>query len=63
MKYFWKVNVYEIQCILYWILGVMILHIGTWHWVGWISIGWGWITFIFTTIFAIKHREDIRKEF
>lgn len=63
MKYFLKVNIYETQTILYWILGVLILHLGTWHWLGWLSIVWGWLTFFYALIFTAKNLEKIKNEF
>lgn len=63
MKYFWKINIYEVQVILYWILGVLILHLGTWHWLGWLSIGYGWLTFVYTIWFAAKNRKALKDEF
>lgn len=52
-----KANVYEIQTILYWILGVLILHLGTWHWLGWVSIGYGWLTMLYTIRYIAKNKE------
>ena len=62
MKHFWKINIYEIQHILYWILGVLILNIGEWHLFGWTCIVYGWFNFAFTTIYTIKNREEVIKE-
>ncbi len=59
MKQFWRVNIYEMQAILYWILGVLILHLGTWHWLGWLSIGWGWFTFGAAVGFGYTYRDTI----
>lgn len=63
MKYFWKINIYELQAILYWILGELILHLGSWYWLGWVSIGWGWITFVYVNWFAIKNAQKLEEEF
>jgi hypothetical protein len=49
-----KFNLYEIQVVLYWILGVLILNIGEWHWVGWISILYGWVVAILTVEMIIS---------
>lgn len=62
MRQFYRINIYETQAILYWILGVLILNIGTWHWLGWISIGYGWFTFLATISIAFKHRKELRDE-
>lgn len=59
MAAWWKINIYEVQVLLYWILGELILHFGTWHWVGWISIGYGWLTFAYVIVYAYKRREEI----
>ena len=59
MNRFWKANIYEIQTILYWILGELILHFGQWHWVGWISIIYGWTTMFYTIWYVIKYRHDL----
>jgi hypothetical protein len=56
-----KINVYETQAILYWILGVLVLHLGSWDWLGWLSIGYGWFTFIYTVNYAFKHHSDIER--
>lgn len=63
MKYFLRVNIYETQCILYWILGVLILHLGTWHWLGWLSIGYGWLTFASTIWLAGKNHKELKAFF
>lgn len=44
--YIIKANVYEIQALLYCILGELILHLGTWKWLGGLSIGYGILVFI-----------------
>jgi hypothetical protein len=56
------INVYETQVILYWILGVLILHIGDWHWLGWISIWYGWLTLGFCFYIGIKNKRRLREE-
>ena len=63
MKYFWKTNIFEVQVLLYWILGVLILNIGEWHWLGWLSIAWGWFTFIYVLCFAWKYRHELKDAF
>lgn len=63
MKHFLKVNIYETQAILYWILGVLVVNLGTWHWLGWVSITWGWLTFISALSLTMKHEEEIKNEF
>ena len=50
-----KFNIYEIQVILYWILGVLIINIGEWHWVGWIAIGYGWFCQIITISLIVEY--------
>lgn len=60
MKQFYRVNIYEIQGILYWILGVLIIHLGSWHWLGWVSIIWGWITQFSIFIITIRHLKEIK---
>ncbi len=62
-KHFWKINVYETQTILYWILGVLILHLGTWHWLGWLSIGYGWLNFFNTLRYTFKNRVEVKEEY
>ena len=63
MNHFWKINIYEIQALLYWILGFLIIHYGDWQWVGWVSIVWGWITFIYMGFFAVKHKDKLKDLF
>lgn len=63
MKHFWKANVYETQAILYFILGVLILHLGSHPWLGWWSIIWGWFTMIYTAIYTTNHKKEIDAEF
>ena len=60
MNYFWKINIYETQALLYWILGFLILHFGDWKWIGWVAIVWGWFTFIYLTLFTAKNADKIR---
>lgn len=59
MNYFIKISVFEVQASLFWILGVLILHLGTWHWVGWLSIVWGWFTFVTIFVVPIRYSEEI----
>lgn len=61
MKAFAKINIYEIQAILYWILGELILHLGTWHWLGWLSIGYGWLTFAYTFYYAGSREKELKE--
>ena len=63
MNHWWKIQVYETQAILYWILGVLILNLGGWQWVGWLAIVWGWLTFFAALHFAMKNVEKIRNLF
>lgn len=62
MKHFLRVNIYETQTILYWILGELILHLGTWHWLGWLTLGYGWFTFVATLLISAEHRSEIAVE-
>ena len=55
-----KINTYETQVLLYWILGVLILNIGELHWVGWLSIVWGWMTALYTFVYAAKRRDMLK---
>lgn len=61
-KYTSKVNTYETQAILYWILGVLILNIGEYKMLGWASIIYGWVTFSSVIIIGILNRKEINKE-
>lgn len=63
MKYWWKIQMYETQVILYWILGVLILHLGGREWVGWLAIGYGWFTLAYTLIFAVKNARKLKDLF
>jgi len=59
MNHFYRVNIYETQAILYWILGFLILHFGDWRWLGWVSIVWGWLTFASVIFLSIKNSNEI----
>lgn len=63
MNYFLRINLYEIQAILYWILGEIILHFGNIIWLGWSAIIFGWLTFITTLVITIRHKEELKKYF
>ncbi len=63
MRQFWKINIYETQMILYWILGELILHLGQWHWLGWVSIIYGWTILVHTLVYGITHRKELEDEF
>lgn len=54
-------NIYEVQAILYWILGELILHLGSWHWLGWISICYGWFTFVYCFFYASRHLKELKE--
>lgn len=62
MNHFIKVNTYEIQIILYWILGNVLLDRGIMFW-GWSSIVWGWITFFYTIAYSAKYSNEIKNAF
>jgi uncharacterized membrane protein len=62
MKKTIKANMYETQAILYWILGVVILHLGTWTFFGWLSIACGWITFFWVIAYTAKYSKEMRAE-
>ena len=53
---------YEIQVILYWILGVTILN-GGGHTVGWIVIGYGWFVFVVTIAYVIAKSKQLKDLF
>ncbi len=52
-EYSMRANMYEIQALLYWILGELILHLGSFVWVGWLCIGYGFFTFISAIVVVI----------
>ena len=60
MKTFLRINTYETQAILYWILGVLVLQGPNWHWVGWISVIWGFITFFALIVIGTRNKEDLK---
>ena len=64
MNKYWTslINTYEIQALLYWILGVLIIHFGAWAWVGWLAIAYGWLTVVVTFVYGVVHRNDLRQE-
>jgi hypothetical protein len=62
MKHFYKVNIYETQAILYWILGAIFDSNGE-HFFGKASTIWGWITFVYVIIYSIKHEKEMKEEF
>jgi hypothetical protein len=63
MKYFWKANIYEIQSLLFWILGFLIIHFGDWKWVGWLCIVYGFMTMIYTFYFIAKNYKEFEDLF
>ena len=63
MKQFYRINIYETQAILYFILGFLIIHFGDWKWLGWLAIGWGWITFFSIFVIALRHHKELKEYF
>jgi len=63
MKHWYKIQIYEIQVLLYWILGVLILNIGQWKWVGWVAIVYGWLTVLYLLLYTGKNVEEIKNAF
>lgn len=62
MNHFWKVNIHELQTLLYWILGNILLERGATHW-GTFSIAYGWLTCAYTIIYAALHAKEIKDAF
>jgi hypothetical protein len=56
-----QAELWEIQVLLYWLLGFLIIHWGDWHWVGWISIGYGWFTFVMCYVKIVQANIKDRK--
>lgn len=59
MKTFLRINIYETQALLYFILGVMLLDRGNGI-LGGFVIGYGVFTMLSTFVIGIKNNKDLR---
>lgn len=60
--YFIKSNIYETQALLYFILGELILHLGTLKWLGWVCVGYGIFTFVSAILIVVDVTKDKSNE-